>query len=145
MGATNAYADAGDFANHFCLTVESGEESQLNYFLETQAAAITMALAANGALDCAKSAQANRFLMLLNVCLAAASYKCPCSGLNLTTEERKMLFEAARQDLIAIREGKIELCQGETGADFPVTGWAEQGVSEFARRDIIANDYLRNS
>jgi len=46
---------------------------------------------------------------------------------------------------VNIRNGNIELCAGETGAEYAVTGWAAQGITEFGRARIIANDYLRNS
>ena len=145
MSCTNAYADAVDFGNFFCVDIPSEEEALLNRNLELASAPIRMALGSVDALDCTKSDAGNQFLMLLNIYLAVASYNCKCSNVHLTPEDKKMFFDAARQDLVAIRENKIEVCQGETGADWPVTGWAEQGVSEFARRDIIANDYLRNS
>ena len=145
MSCAAPYAGHEDFAHFWCITVSPDEESHLNRMLTLAATPIHAARAANGGCDCSLASWADTYLMMLNCMLAAATYNCKCSNLTLTTEEKANLLEATREDLTNIRQGNIELCDGETGAEFAVTGWAEQGVTLFSRIDIITNDILRNT
>ena len=47
--------------------------------------------------------------------------------------------------LDAIRTGAIELCEGETGKDYPAYGYAEQAWEEGTAAQIIANQYARTN
>lgn len=145
MSCSGAYSTADDFAEYFCCTLAADELPGINRILQIAATPIHAARAATGGCDCSLPDWANDYLMQLNCLLAVAVYNCRCSNLKLTQEQKEMYMTAAREDLTLIREGKIELCVGETGADFAVTGWAEQGMTEFARAQIIANDILRKS
>jgi hypothetical protein len=143
---TSAYATAKDFGDYFCSEVRSEREAVVNRMLNIAAARIHAARQASGQCDCTLASWASTYLMELNVWIARYVYNCPCSSAKiLSNEEKSMYLEAIQADLQAIRESKIELCAGETGADFPVTGWADQGVTEFARARIIANSVLRGS
>lgn len=145
MSCTGSYGDANDFGSYFCVTVAADEEAGINRILQIAATAIHAARAASGGCDCTLAEWASDYLMQLNCLLAVAVYNCRCSNLKLTQEQKEMYMTAAREDLTLIREGKIELCAGETGTDFAVTGWAEQATTEFAAARIIANDILRNA
>lgn len=104
-----------------------------------------MSRQAQGACGCTLSTSSLEYLKYLNCILAIAFYNCPCTNLHVTDDEKRMYLEAAMKDLELIRTGKLELCEGETGADFPWTGWAEQGWTEANRAQIIVNDILRSS
>ena len=145
MSCAAPYAGHEDFAHFWCITVSPDEESHLNGMLTLAATPIHAARAANAGCDCSLASWADTYLMMLNCMLAAATYNCKCTNLNLSQVEKSMYMEATREDLTNIRQGNIELCDGETGADFPVVGWAEQGWNEFSRTQIVLNDILRNS
>jgi len=40
--------------------------------------------------------------------------------------------------------GRLDVCSGATGADFPAVGYAQQAVTEFARAEIVWNDIEAN-
>jgi hypothetical protein len=145
MACSETYADANDFRNYWCIAVEEEKEAQLNNILRRTASRINAARHASNQCDCSLADWATEYLKELNILAAVAIYKCPCSGLSMAPDERTAILAAVQADFQAIRESKIELCAGETGADFPYTGSAQQGISEFARAQIIANDVLRNS
>lgn len=145
MTCAESYADANDFGLMFCETVSSEDEPQINFALRLAANRINMARQAQGACDCTLSAASTEYLKWLNCLLALVFHNCKCTNIRTTPEEKALYMEAVRLDLDLIRTGNLELCEGETGADFPYTGWADQGTTEFARVRIIANDILRNS
>ena len=146
MTCANRYADANDFAAKFCTTFFETDESEVNRMLELAAANINAARAAQGACDCTLASWATRYLIDLNCVIALVTFNCQCTTVRaLSAEDRATWAEWARDQLVQIRSGQIELCDGETGSEFPYTSWADQGTTEFARTQIIANDVLRNS
>ena len=150
MSCNGAYATAGDFADFFCMEIdnESQQEAVINNNLRKAATFIHAARAASGGCNCSLSPWAEEYLSTLNVVMAAAFYSCQCGRPAITVlsdDVRAQYREAVQNELDNIRTQKIELCDGETGADFPVVGWAEQGWDEFARTRIVLNDILRNS
>lgn len=145
MACATSYADANDFAQYWCFEMCEEDEAQLNKNLRKAATRINAARHASDQCDCTLAGWASEFLNELNIRIAAVTYRCKCTGWRMTDEERAALMQAVSDDLTLIREGGVELCAGETGKDYPYTGAAEQGVSEFARAEIIANDVLRNS
>ena len=145
MPCTGAYASAKDFADYWCIKLDDSEEAQLNRHLMLTAGRIHMARSSSAQCECSLADGAADYLMELNVLLTAAHFKCPCAKVSLTSEEKAALMTSIENILTAIRKSEIELCAGETGADYPYTGWANQGVNEIARTRIIASDYLRQS
>lgn len=145
MTCADSYAVANDFAAFWCIEIAASEEAHINRMLQLSATPIHAARAATGGCDCTLSDWATDYLMTLNCILAATTYNCKCTNLRLTVEEKRLCMESTTADLTLIREGKIELCAGETAADFAYTGWADQGTTEFARTRIVVNDILRNS
>jgi len=145
MTCSESYADSNDFGTFFCDLVSEEEEANLNRILSLAATRINMARQAQGACDCTLSTTSHEYLKYLNCILAIAFYNCQCTNLKLTVEEKRMYLEAATTDLELIRTGALELCAGETGSDYPYVGHAEQGWTEAAQVQIIANDILRNT
>ena len=146
MTCANRYADANDFAAKFCESYSEGDESEINRLLELAAANINAARAAQGACDCDLASWATHYLTDLNCVIALVTFNCQCTTIRaLSAEDRAVWADWANTQLAQIRTGQIELCDGETGSEFPYTSWADQGTTEFARARIIVNDVLRNS
>jgi len=127
------------------VAINAQQRAAIEHNLILAAGAIHAARAAADACNCALAAWALDYLIHLNNVIAAAFYGCTCGSAALTDDTKVSYREWADAQLELIRTSKLELCEGETGADFPATGWAEQAVTEFAARDIVANDILRNS
>ena len=145
MACSGGYADVQDFQEYFCKNVPNEQEATVNGILRRAAGRIHAARHASAQCDCTLASWASEYLIELNLLIAVTVYACPCSGLRLTDEQKEAIMLGINADLAAIRTGELELCAGETGADFPVTMAAPQSVSEFASVQIIANDILRNS
>ena len=140
-----AYATATEYANFFQLSCQGNEfEMVTTAFLEITASDIHVAMAASGMCDCALASWATNYLKKLNIIDTAVMYLNPC-GPQLNDEQRRLFMEWINAQLEAIRTGKLELCAGETGSEFPAIDWAEQGTTEFAQGEIIVNDALKNS
>lgn len=138
MTCDGAYADVNDFEAKFCQSISEGDEAEICHKLQLAASNIKGALAAQGACDCTFADWATDFVKDLNVVIAAAFFKCPCT--NLSLDDRRMYGEWATAQLALIRSGELELCAGETGTTYPVVGWAEYSFTEFNAAKIIEND-----
>ena len=146
MPCAGAFATADEYAAFWCLDLDSSEEEAIvNMVLEIAASDIHAAMAATGQCDCALASWADVFLRKLNIIDAAIYHKCPCASTKISDAMRQAFLAWITNELTNIRMGKLELCAGETGADFPYTSWAELGTTEFAQVNIIVNDILRNS
>jgi len=144
MACSGAFADSNDFATFWMAEVKVEDEADLNRKLEMAASDIHVSMAASGACDCSLAAWALDYLKKLNVIEVAAFYPNVC-GIRLTDEQRRLYLEWINDQMDKIRDGRIELCAGETGSETPAVGWAEQGVTEFAAARIIKNDIDRNA
>lgn len=118
------------------LTTE--EITALENQLEMAAGDILVALNTAGAADCTLSEGGLSFLKKINILSTAVIYHAPC-GPKLSDEERQNWLTWIDNQLIAIREGKIELCDGYTGKDFPAMGIAQQAWTEFQSSQLIIN------
>ncbi len=111
--------------------------------LDLTATYIDMALAASGADSCTKSASATNALAMLNAQLAAVYYDCPCAGkFTMSDAIRQAWMQGAQGTLDALRDGRYEVCAGETGSDHPSIGWAEIGWDDIRTAEIYDN-YLK--
>lgn len=143
MSCDARYANADDFQAVWGCEVNPKYESDINRELDLAASQIHAALAAVGACDCTFASWATQYLKHLNSVIAALTLQGPCPCPNLTTEEIGIYAEWSNTRLEEIRTGAVELCQGETGKDYPAYGVAEVAVTEFAARDILLNYYRR--
>lgn len=121
------------------------ERDTIEHYLDVAANDITAVVASVGGCDCTISNWGIAYLNKLNVIDAAAYYTCDCGGPRFTDSQRQNYLTWMGEQLTNISLGVIDVCQGATGANYPVIGWAEQSVTEFAAADIIVNDILRNS
>ncbi len=147
MGCTGPYATHTNYETFWCLGVNSMDAetaATVDAVLVLAAADIHAALAASGACDCDLAPWAAVYLQKLNVIDAAALFKCDC-GPTLSDDERSTWLEWITNQLELLRTGKLEVCDGETGSETPVIGWAEQNVNEFTQAAIIANTMMRKT
>jgi len=121
------------------------ERSQIEGALDIAASDVHAALAASAQCDCTWSAWSANLASKLNIVDAAAYYQGKCGSPKFTNDQRQGYLAWMNDQLRQIRMSEIDLCSGATGADFPSVGWAEQGVTEFARAEIIWNDIERNT
>ena len=143
MSCDARFANADDFQSVWGCEVNPDYESLINRQLDLSSAQIHAAMAAVGACDCTLATWANEYLKHLNCVVAALTLQGPCPCPNLTTDQIGVYGEWVNTRLEEIRSGKIELCQGETGVDYPAFGVAEMAVTGFAARRILENYWLR--
>jgi hypothetical protein len=137
-GGTDNHWDTGDV--YRIVLLDASEAAVIELYLDIAASNLHAALAASGACDCTFASWAAGFLKKLNIVEAAAFHHCKCADPNLTDDMRSAYLEWATNQIELIRNGKLELCSGATGAEFPAVDFAEQGLTEFNAARIIAND-----
>lgn len=118
-------------------TLTRVEMGTIEHYLNISVAPIHAAMQAQNACSCTLASWAANYLAQLNIIAAAMYYTCPCMKPNLSDEMKQTYLAQLSAELVSIRKGEIELCAGETGADFPAIDWAEQSVTDFAAADII--------
>lgn len=145
-GVTWAALDA------FRIVLANGLElDTVEHYLRVAASDISAALHSVAACDCAfaswveSSGENIGYLAKLNIIDAAAYHNCRCGNPRFNDAQQERFLNWMSAQLDAIVTGKIELCAGYTGSEWPAMGWAEQSVSDFAAAQIIFNDILRNS
>jgi hypothetical protein len=137
---------AQQFADFWCIGDNCAEAREtIENYLEIAATDIYAALASVGACDCTLASWAQGFLQKLVLIDAAAYYNCPCANPRLNGDQKQALLNWMGTQLTNIATGVIDVCDGATGSGYPSMGWAEQGVSSWAKAEIIFNDILKNS
>ncbi len=121
----------------------ANQVATIERFLDIAASDIHAALAASGACDCALAGWANEYLKKLNVIDAAIYHNCPCGSAKLSDNERLAHLRWISEQLVSLRKGELEVCQGATGADFPAVGWAEQSLTDRNAAQITWHAFLR--
>lgn len=112
--------------------------------LKMAAGDINLALQQVGACNCTIAGYGLEFLKKLNCIGTAVVYKAPC-GPRLSDDDRKLWLEQLNADLMAIRSGKIELCSGNTGAEYPAYGTAQPNWTPFVEEQLIKDGILKDS
>jgi len=150
LTATGVTWNDGD--GYRTVSITGAEIATIEHYLNVTAGNIFAVMAAVGACDCTLASWAfnglydgNDFLGKINIIEAGAYHTCRCGmpGQRMTPDERAHWLTQSNMQLDAIRTGKIEVCAGHTGSDFPVVGWAEQAHTEFGQAQIIANRIRR--
>jgi len=141
LTATGVTWNDGD--GYRIVTINGVEIATIEHYLDIAASDLHAAMAQSGMCDCTLASWADGFLKKLNIIDAAAYYSCPCGQPNLSDDMRGRFLDWCSTQLEAIRTGNLELCTGETGADFPAIGWAEQSLTDFSTAQIITNYQMR--
>ena len=146
LGTTNTYTN-GDM--YQVLEMTAAEVATMEHHLDIAASDISVAMAASGQCDCTLASWATApltgLLRKLNVIEAMVIYNCPCGSPAMKEERWPMWMDWINNTLTQIRDGQLELCQGETGATFPAIGWAERNLTPWSEAEIIYNRILRES
>ena len=149
MSCSARFATAQEFASFWCRDEMCDDDKRkIEAFLDIAASDLHAAMAATGMCDCTLASWATEYLKKINIIDAEVIQHClaACGRASVMSPElRRMWLEWVNLQLQLIRKGEIELCNGETGKDFPAMGWAEQGHTSFQQAQIIYNDLLRNS
>lgn len=145
MACSGKFATAQEYDDLLCAGLDLDDPdvvSQVNIFLTIAASDIHAAMAAQGMCDCTLADWATTYLKKLNIVDALILHDCPCGNRPTQAEkERKAIWIEKQLDLI--REGKLTLCAGDTGADFPAWGVSEMTYTSWNEAQILANEQLR--
>ena len=140
MACTGRYATAQQYATLLCLdSMTPSEQTTIERFLDLAAGFIHVARSTQAACNCTVAAGVDTYLAILNVWIAAVINRCPCGTARLTDAEKASWLQWAQSQLEAIRDGTLELCQGETGTSFPYVTWAEHSLTDWAAAQIVIN------
>lgn len=137
LTATGVTWTIGDL---YRIALLSGAEiSAIESILDISASDIHSALAAANACSCTLATWAAQYLAKLNIIDAQVFYNCACGNTPISDDRKTALQTWVDAQLTLISNGTIEVCAGETGADFPAIDWAEQSGTAFAAAEIIEN------
>jgi hypothetical protein len=140
--ATGVTWDSGDLFR--IVTISGAEQSSINIFLEMTSGVIAASLASVRACDCTWSNEGRTLLAQLNIISAGLFHSCPCGAPNLSDDVRNDLRQWLDSTLEMIRKTDLEVCDGETGSNYPAIGVIQQAATMFGAEQIINNDILRN-
>jgi hypothetical protein len=122
------------------ITALTGSEiAAIEMYLEITAADINAALAATNSCACTWQSWVPGWLDKLNIIEAAAFYSCPCGRPNVSDDARNNLLLWATEQLKALRDGEVAVCEGDTGKNYPAVAWAEIAHSDWEAAQIINN------
>ena len=121
------------------------ERDRIQDALDIAATDIYAALASVGACECNLASWGRAYLQKLVLIDAAAYYNCPCGNPRHTQTQKELFLNWMGTQLQNISTGVIDICDGPTGSNWPAVGYAQPGVSEFTRAQLIDNDIFRNS
>jgi hypothetical protein len=141
------YASAEQYARVMLCDwpLTADEQMRAEVALDLTATYIDMARAASGADSCTLSAGAQAALAMLNCQLAAIYYDCPCAGKFFMSDTIRQAWMTGAQGLLdAIRDGRYEVCQGETGSEHAAIGWAEVAWDDARAAEIYDNAAKRS-
>lgn len=141
-GGTDNDWDVGD--HYLVVTVDAFERATIEHYLEVTASDVSAALAAQLMCDCTLSAWGAELVKKLNIIDAASFYTCSCAGPKLTESERKAYREWMSEQLTLIRTGKLDLCEGAPGSEYPAFGSVKEAITPFAAAQIISDRIAKN-
>lgn len=142
-GSSGPFASVEDFEGTYFYDPGVAAEVELLPLLKHSAGRIRMALKASGQDQCTYDTAACDYLKELNMMAAAVMSNALC--FRLSDEQRRIMNDNLNAELVAIRNGEIELCQGETAKNYPAFGVAQYGTTTRQRANLILNDEQRTS
>jgi hypothetical protein len=145
MACIGRYASATEYNDLLGAQLDLDEPAVLlaiETALDISASDVHMALASVGACSCTLDTWALTYLKKLNIMDAAVIQNAPC-GQALTDDQKKMFLDWINGQFELIRVGKIDVCAGSTGKDYPYGATAEIAWTEFSQSEIIRNRLSR--
>ena len=140
------YATAEDYTKMFCGDWPADNETMLDRIeraLDMSAGKIDLALASVGACTCTLSVSGQRALAYLNCLLAVVTYTCPCNSVDVTDDMRRLYAEEAQGMIDALMSGELEVCEGETGSNFPAVAFPQIAWDDARAAEIYNNSLKR--
>jgi len=137
------YATAEEYTKMFCGDWPADDVVMLDRIeraLDMSAGKIDGALVSVGACTCTLSVAGQRALANLNCLLAVVHYSCPCNSVDVTDDMRRLYAEEAQGMIDALLSGVLEVCEGETGSNFPSVAFPQ-----VAWNDALAAEIYNNS
>lgn len=145
MTCSGRFASAAQYESLICAGIDitdAGQVAYVNGYLDIAAADVHAAMAAVGACDCTLASWATVYLQKLNIIDALVIHNCPC-GNRVTDEQRRTWLEWLDRQFELIRTGKIALCAGDTGSEFPAFATIEFSWTVWNEAEIIVNEELK--
>lgn len=145
MACSGAFASAAEYEALMCAGIDltdAGEVATVNAFLAIAAADVHAAMASVGACDCTLASWAETYLKKLNIIDARVIHNCPC-GNRITDDLRRTWLEWLDRQFELIRTGKLALCSGDTGSEYPAFATAEYTWTVWNEAQIIVNEELK--
>ena len=142
MACSGAYATAEEFFQFWDYYPRDQAEPVVNQFLKITAGSIHAARNASGGCEGALAEWARDYLQMLNIVMAAVMHVHPACP-SLSDDQRRAYMDWATNELALIREGKLELVDGETGTETAYVTWAEQTHTSFNHARRILSDRMR--
>ena len=122
------------------LPLNVDQRTMIESLLDRCGATLQASLASAGAGGCTLAGWATEYLAQLNIRGAAVYHSDPCGRPpGLSDALRQSYSQWFTDSVNQIRSGEIELCQGETGSDYPYMNWAEQSLTVWNTARIISN------
>lgn len=146
MTCSGAYASAAEYDALMCANLDLTDAdvlAEVNSYLALAASDVHVALAAVGACDCTLASWATAYLKKLNIIDAAVVHNCSC-GRRLNDDQRDRWREWLERQYELIYSGKITVCSGDTGSDYPAIAWAEMSYTEWNAEQIANNEAMRD-
>lgn len=140
------YATAEQYSKMFCgeWPVEAEIQDRIEQALDLSAMKIDLVLASVDACDCTLSTAGSNGLAYLNCLLAVIHYRCPCNSTQISDEMARLYAEEAQSMIDALTDGRLEVCEGETGSQVVAIDWAEHATTPWSAAQIIINTELRD-
>lgn len=142
MSCAGAYATAEEFRQQWFYDFDDDPDVDvdLDALLTKSAGRIHAALQASGQCDCTLASWATDYLKELNLVTAAVMFNIP--AVRLSNEQRTIFNNYLGEQLQLIRDGNLELCDGETAKQHPAFGIAQYALTDRAAATIIKNREL---
>jgi len=135
MACNGAFATPDEFQAQWFFDFTQSEGTELAPLLRSSAGRIHAAMAASGQCDCDLAGWADDYLKELNMTAAAVMFNIAC--VRLSNEQRTLFMDYLTDQLQLIRNGEIELCDGETARQYPAFGVAQIALTDRTAAEII--------
>jgi len=150
MGCSSSYVTAEEVAEFLCRGEGYDADSEpslaaIERYIHKAASRINVSLSSSAQCDCTFSAWAADFLQELNLIGAVLMIFCPDCSRRLTDEQKEFYNGWLGEQLALLRTGKLDLCSGATGVEYPSIGWAEMGHTPYNEALIIYKSKQRSS
>lgn len=136
------YTTPDKFTQYWFWAFDEPDKTELPPLLRNAAGRINVNLKSSGQCSCTFPVESLNYLEELNNIAAGIMFN--MSVVRLSAEQRAMYNDYLNQQLELIRNGDLELCDGETGKNYPAWATTEIAVTPKNAARIILNRRLRS-